>query len=251
VAVVSRNRNPTYILVAGIVVALLGGILVVVLVSQPGSISVPGQSVSVVVASHDIAARASVGSGDLTVVKYQPDAVPSHSFTDVNQVKGFAAVALARNTPLTSDVLVSAPAAAPTTQQGVLDVPAGQVAVAIPSGDPINNVAGFVQSGDHVDILVRGLPGQPPGQVAATFRDLTVQLVNSPASGGATSSGQATPRGNTWVVFVPVDQAMQLVYLFSNGQYTFVLRSHKDVGAPTIKAGPVGPSDFNGTYGIH
>ncbi|MDP9326044.1 MAG: hypothetical protein M3O87_05855, partial [Candidatus Dormibacteraeota bacterium] len=94
------------------------------------------------------------------------------------------------------------------------------------------------------------LPGQPAGQVAATFRDLTIQLVNSPGSAAANANGQATARGNTWVVFVPVDQAMQLVYLFSNGQYTFVLRSRNDVGAPAPKAGPVGPSDFNGTYGI-
>ena len=247
----SRNRNPTYILVAGLVVALLGGILVVVLVSQPGSVSIPGQTVSVVVASHDIAARAQVGSGDLTVVKYQPNSVPNHSFTDVNQVKGFAAVALTKNTAVTSDLLVSTAAAAPTTSQGVLDVPSGQVAVAIPAGDPINNVAGFVQSGDHVDVLVRGLPGQTAGQVATTFTDLTIQLVNgSSANAAAAGSNASTPRGNTWVVFAPVQQAMQLVYLFNNGQYTFVLRSRQDVSKPETAPAPIGPSDFNGAYGI-
>lgn len=241
----SRNRNPTYILIAGIVVALLGGILVVVLLSQ-GNVSVPGQSSQVVVAAHDIAAKAQIKSGDLTTVNLPSNSVPGHSFSSVNDVKGFAAVALPKNTPITSDALVSAPAAAPaSTSQGVLDIPAGQVAVAIPAGDPINNVAGFVQSGDKVDILVRNIPGQTPGQVATTFTNLTIQLANNSSAGGR------SPSGNAWVVFVPSQQAMQLIYLFNSGQYTFVLRSPQDSGSSGAAPPPVGKSEFNSAFGIH
>jgi Flp pilus assembly protein CpaB len=240
----ARNRNPTYILIAGIVVALLGGILVVVLLSQQGSVNIPGQTVSVVVAAHDISPRAQISGSDLTTVGYPANAVPSRSFSSTTSVKGFAAVGIARNTPVTADLLVSAPAAAPSVSQGVLNVPSGQVAVAIPAGDPINNVAGFVQSGDHVDILARNLPGQTPGQVAVTFSNLTIQLVNGSTAGGR------SPSGNTWVVFVPERQALQLVYLFNNAQYWFVLRSTSDSsgsGSPQS----VGGADFNGAFGIH
>jgi Flp pilus assembly protein CpaB len=244
VSAISQNRRPTYILIAGVVVALLGAVLVVALVSGSSSGGIAGQTVSVVVAGRDIPARAQVASADLAVVKYPSSSVPGHAFNDMGQVKGYAAVALPKNTPLTSDMLVSAPAAAPASEQGILDVPTGKVAVAIPAGDPINNVAGFVQSGDHVDILVRGLPGQAANQVAATFTDLTIQLVATSSGGGK------APSGNTWVVFVPEDQAMQLVYLFNSGQYTFVLRSRADISKEAPKAGPVGPPEFNGAFGI-
>lgn len=241
---ISRNRNPTYILIAGIVVAILGAVLVIALVSSVSPAAIPGQTVSVVVAGRDIPARSQIASADLTVVKYPTASVPGHSFTEVGQVKGYAAVAMPKNTPLTSDMLVSAPAAAPASEQGILDVPTGKVAVAIPAGEPINNVAGFVQSGDHVDILVRGLPGQSTNQVATTFTDLTIQLVAGSSAGGR------SPSGNTWVVFVPEDQAMQLVYLFNSGQYTFVLRSRADISKETPKAPPVGQQEFNGAFGI-
>jgi Flp pilus assembly protein CpaB len=245
VSVGARNRNPTYILIAGIVVALLGGILVVVLLSQQGQVTIPGQTVSVVVAAHDISPRTQVNSSDLTTVAYPANAVPSRSFSSTTEVKGFAAVGIAKNTPVTADLLVSAPAAAPSGSQGVLNVPQGEVAIAIPAGDPINNVAGFVQSGDHVDILARNLPGQTPGQVATTFTNLTIQLVN-----GSTAGGRA-PSGNTWVVFVQEKQAEQLVYLFNNAQYWFVLRSQADNSAGGSAPSSVGGSDFNGAFGIH
>lgn len=251
-AISAPSRNPTYLILAGIVVSVLGALLVVVLLSRPGQIAVlPQQTSSILVAARDIPARAQLADADFTVASYPAAQVPARALTSASQARGlYAAIAISRNTPLTVGMLVSAASAAqPSSQAAPLDIPPGEVALAIPSGDALSNVAGYIQSGDKVDVLVRGLPGQPAGQVAMTFRDLTIELAGStPAAAGAGTSAQA-PAGGTWVVFVPLDQAEQLVYLFNHAAYTFVLKSRHDTGA-TGAVAPVDQAAFNGAFNI-
>jgi Flp pilus assembly protein CpaB len=253
-AIPVRNRNPTYLTVAGVVVAVLGALLVIVLLASPGrlGVTVPANQSNVVVASHDLAPRTAITAADLTVVQYPTEQLPANSFSAIEKVKGqFVAFAISKNTPITSSMIVSAVASVPTTgSQPVLDIPQGQVAVAIPSGDALANVAGYIHSGDHVDIMVRGLPGQKSGQVNATFTNLTIVLAAGPPAAAGVGTASVAPAGGTWVIFVPVVRAEEVIYLFNAGSYTFVLRSRADDSATEGPIPPVGRDEFNAAYNI-
>src|SRR2546430_12327031 len=111
-----RNRNPTYLTIAGVVVAVLGALLVVVLLSSPGRLGVvvPANQSSVVVAVHDIAPRSPITAADVTVVQYATEQLPVNSFTSIERVKGqFATLAISKNTPITASMIVSSIASAP------------------------------------------------------------------------------------------------------------------------------------------
>jgi Flp pilus assembly protein CpaB len=253
-ATTTRNRNPTYLTLAGVVVAVLGALLVFVLLSNPKGlgVNVPANQTAVVVAAHDLAPRAAIGAADLVVVQYQADLAPTHAFTTIDQVKGqFAAFAISKNTPITTSMVVTSAVSTPSNAPlAVLDIPTGTVAVAIPSGDALANVAGYIHSGDHVDILVRNMPGQKPGQVNATFTNLTIVLAAGPPSAAGVGTASQPPASGTWVVFAPVVQAEQLIYLFNSGQYTFALRSRLDDAKPDGDIQPVGRDEFNAAFKI-
>jgi Flp pilus assembly protein CpaB len=235
------NRNPTYLIIAGIVVSLAGAIMVFLLVTQPSNISViPGANHPVVIAAHAIDGHAQVSANDLQVVQYPASLVPEHALTSVSQANGrFAVAGIPKGQALTDDLLAGTAQAAQASNQ--VGIPTGTVAVVIPPSDARTLVAGLVQNGDRVDVLVSGLPGQTPGQVATTFTNLTIQV----QSGGVPTAG-----GGQWVTYLPLKQAEDLVYLLNNGRYTFVVRSQKDTGTETPPA-PVDRPGFNSTYGIH
>jgi Flp pilus assembly protein CpaB len=230
-----RSRNPTYLIIAGAIVSILGAVLVIVLVSSPGKISVvPGATRGVLVAARDVAAHAQLGADDLKLVQYPTDLVPDRVLTTLDQATGrFSVAAIPRGQPITQDLVAGTAQASVTAG---IAVPPGQVAIVIPPSDARNLVSGIVQNGDHVDVLVHSLPGQTAGQVATTFTDLQIQVI----SGGS---------GEQWIVYAPLTKAEQISYLLLNGQYSFVLRARKD--APESPAPAVGRGEFNSSFGIH
>ena len=235
-SVIPRSRNPTYLIVAGSIVAVLGFIIVFLLVSQPGNVTLPGTR-SVLVSARAISAHAQLGSADLRVAQYPANLVPEGAFNAVNQATGkFTVAAIPAGEPITPDLLVATAQAAASS--GV-DIPSGQVAVVLPPSDARTLVSGLVQNGDRVDILVNGLPGQSPGSVATTFTGLPIQVV--PGALGGPSQ---------WIVYLSLQQAEQLQYLLLNGQYHFVVRTRKDTNAEQ-PAPPVLRDDFNRAFGIH
>ena len=233
-----RSRNPTYLILAGVVVSVLGALLVIVLVSSPGKISsaIPGATKGVLVAARDIGAHAQISGDDLKLVQYPTDLVPDRVLNSVDQATGrFTVTAVPRGQPITQDLVAGSAQAAVSA---ALAVPSGEVAVVIPPSDARSQVAGLVQNGDHVDILVHNLPGQSQGQVATTFTDLPIQVLS-----GTTNTTEQ------WIVYLPLARAEQLTYLLLNSQYSFVLRARKD--SPESPAPAVGRNEFNGTFGIH
>ena len=236
-----RSRNPTYLIIAGGIVSLLGAILVIVLVSSPGKISVvPGATRGVLVATRDIGAQAQVTDDDLKLLQYPTDLVPDGALNSLDQASGrFSVATIARNQPITQDLIAGSAQAAISS---AFAVPAGEVAVVIPASDARNQVAGLVQNGDHIDVLAHGLPGQQAGQVAPTFLDLPISILSGANSPGAGAAEQ-------WLVYLPLQRAEELIYLLNNGQYSFVVRARKDT--PESPAPAVGRNEFNSTFGIH
>lgn len=233
------NRNPTYLIIAGIVVSVLGAIIVLVLVSRPNNFTVPGTTRAVVVAARDIGAHTQVAAADLKVVQYPTDLVPDRTFLTTDRASGrFTVAAVSKGQPITEDNVAGSAQAATNAGAGP---PTGEVAVVIPPSDARSLVAPLLQNGDRVDILAHGLPGQGGGQIATTFTNLSVQILSG-AGQGSTVSGQ-------WVVYLPLARATELLYLLNNSQYSFVVRSRQDTG-PENSSPPVGRNEFNSAYNI-
>jgi Flp pilus assembly protein CpaB len=257
-----KSKDPKLFLIGGIVIAALAAFLVYVLLGHPGQTPTPQRTVDVVVAGpNGMLPNHLIVASDVQIVKYFSDQVPVDTasgkndwFSSIGQISDpkhpvYTTTKIAPLSPITTG-MIGTTLNNPVLGKPILSIPKGDVAIAIPSGGDLQNVAGFIQSGDHIDILASSLPGQRPGEIHTTFTDLIIQLAGAPAGGSAT--GATAPAANgVWVVFVPIQEAEQLSYLFTNSQYKFVLRSREDYSTPEGTVPPVGKEEFNATFGIH
>ena len=243
----SSGRN---ILALGTLVAVLASGFSAYLIFHPGSPSAPPRTVDVLVAAVDIPQSKQIQSTDVQLVRYAEDQVPRTALREAGAAVGqYAAVAMSQNTPVTTGEVVLTLAAARAPAKPYLDIPAGEVAIAIPSGGDLQNVKNAIQSGDHIDVIGYALPGERPGCVAITFGNLVISLADTTSQPAQT--GQAAPVPSSgWVVFLPVKQALDLTYLFNNGQYKFALRSRQDFAKPETVPTETCATDFNQTYRV-
>jgi Flp pilus assembly protein CpaB len=134
----------------------------------------------------------------------------------------YAVVAITPNTVITQN-LISVNKATQSPAFGSLNLPAGDVAVAIPITDQ-QSVAGYLQVGDRIDII--GVDAN--GNTQFTFEDLAVISVGAPSSSGgsATSSG-----GGLIVLELTRSQALGVTEMVHQAAiYTIALRSSADYG---------------------
>jgi Flp pilus assembly protein CpaB len=250
VAQVQRVSTGRGLLLVGLALALAGGGVTAYLNLHPGSPSAPPRTIGVVVAAVDIPQSKQIQSSDVEVVNYAEDQVPKTALHATDHALGqYAAVAISQGTPLTTGQVVLTLAAAKAPAKPYLDIPTGEVAIAIPSGGDLQNVKNAIQSGDHIDVIGYALPGEKPGCVAITFSNLVISLADTTSQ--PAQAGQAAPApASGWVVFLPVKQALDLSYLFLNGQYKFALRSRHDFDQPEAPTSETCSTDFNQTYRV-
>lgn len=134
----------------------------------------------------------------------------------------YAVVAITPNTVITQN-LVSVNKATQSPAFGNLNLPAGDVAVAIPITAQ-ESVAGYLQVGDHIDII----GADSSGNTQFTFQDLPVISVGSPSTTGGTSSSAG---GGLIVLELTRSQAVGVTEMVhSSSIYTIALRSSSDFG---------------------
>jgi Flp pilus assembly protein CpaB len=134
----------------------------------------------------------------------------------------YAVVAIAPDTVITQD-LVSVNRATQSPTFGNLNLPAGDVAISIPI-TPQEAVAGYLQAGDHIDII--GVDKN--GDTDFTFEDLPVISVGAPSTSGAASSSSA---GGLIVLQLTRSQALGVTEMVQDSSiYTIALRSSADSG---------------------
>jgi len=134
----------------------------------------------------------------------------------------YAVVPITPNTVITQN-LVSLNKATQSPTFGNLNLPTGEVAMAIPITAQ-EAVAGYLQVGDHIDIIGTDVNGN----TQFTYEDLSVISVGSPSTtgGGSSSSG-----GGLIVLQLTRSQALGLSEMVKVGDiYTIVLRSNADFG---------------------
>jgi Flp pilus assembly protein CpaB len=233
-------------MVIGIIVALVAFVVVIIIGNRGGGTS-SDRNTDVVVSAVDIAAGTQVSDQLVKIVKFAPDQVPTGAQTKVKDATGqFAAVTLPKGTVLTNNNLVSTQSKLPAQKKPYLDIPPGQVGVSIPYGAELQSVSNYIQEGDKIDILF--ITNTSPLVVKTTFQNLVVQKVGPQTSGGtASQSGAST----SMVVFVPVDQAEDLTFLFASGNYKLVLKSQQDITKNDIaNTGGATENSFTSKYAV-
>lgn len=211
-------------MVLGVIVAVVAFLLVVLLGNRGGSGDNQTRNQDVVVAAVDIPAGTQVSDALVKVVKFAPDQVPTGAFITTKQAVGqYAALALTKNTALTGSNLVSTTAKLKPVPKPYLDIPAGQVAIAVPAGGELQAVAGYIQQDDRVDIIYQPT-GSTKGIWKTTYQNLKVARIGGPVATGSNAPAAAT----SLVVYVSLDDAENLTFLFASGNYKLALKSQLD-----------------------
>ncbi len=135
----------------------------------------------------------------------------------------YAVVPIAPNTVITQSV-VAPNKVAQTPSFGSLNLPPGDVAIAIPLSSQ-QAVAGYLQAGDRIDIIATAASGNTD----FSFEDIPVLGIGAPTT---TASGSASSAGGGLVVLqVTRSQALGIEELEKSGSiYSVALRSAADYG---------------------
>ena len=213
-------------MIIGIVIALVAAALVIITGGGKQSSDNGARSQEVVVAAVDIPSGSQVSDSLVKVVKFAPDQVPAGAVTSTKVAVGqFAAIALPKNMLLTNTDLVATTKQLPAQKKPYLDIPAGQVAIAIPMGGELQAVAGWIQQDDRVDIIYNPA-GTSKVVWKTTYQNLRVAHLGGPAATGGSAAAAGTT--TSMIVYVNLEDAENLTLLFSSGNYKLALRSQAD-----------------------
>ncbi|HVD03672.1 MAG TPA: RcpC/CpaB family pilus assembly protein [Candidatus Dormibacteraeota bacterium] len=161
--------------------------------------------------------------------------VSSTTGTQPTTLSYYAVVPISANTVVTQN-LVSPSKVAQTPSFGNLNLPPGDVAIAIPLTAQ-QAVAGYLQAGDRIDIIA----STGGGNTQYSFEDIPVLGIGAPsttASGAASSSS-----GGLVVLQTTRSQALGIEELEKTGAiYTIALRSATDYGHGYIPT-TISPAD--------
>lgn len=230
-------------MVLGILIAAFAFFIFILFGRNGGTTSNQGtRNINVVVAAVDIPAGQQISDQLVRIETFAPEQVPAGAFNKIKDVTGqYAAVALTKNSALSSSTLVTTLSKLPPVKKPYLDIPAGQVAISIPGGGELQQIGGFIQPDDRVDIL-----WSPDGTTwQVTFQNLRISHV------GPFNSSNVQGISSSFVVFVSVDDAETLSVLFGTGAYKFVLRSQADAEKnDTVSSGGTNLQQFKSRFHV-
>jgi Flp pilus assembly protein CpaB len=205
---------------------------------------------SVVVAKVPVSAGTKLSADNVGLSSVpETTVIPGSTLTDPNvAINKFVSVPLAPGEPVYQDFLLSsAPSASNTVTRAPLPIDPGYEAMSVPF-TPSQDVGGYIQPEDHIDILVT----TSDGVVHYGFQDVRVLRVNAPTSGSgaaaASSCTEAQNAGGTLVVELTPEKVAALSYIYAAAcvpNVRFVLRpSSSDKTGALPNSGAVGPTNW-------
>jgi pilus assembly protein CpaB len=201
-----RSRS-WFFLVLGLVLAGLTGIALNGVAQQNAAraaVAPAVETISILVAKTDLAARVLITADMLEARAYPKELLAAGAIGNSAEVVGQTTLApIPKGAPLLRGQLVAAGGRTGAS----LTVDPGKVLVTFPTTDPLTT-AGFVQAGDHVDILATVVSGagENPKRTQTTVQDLEVLQVLGPTT--------AQPQRQTALTFIVDHQtALVLKYL--------------------------------------
>ncbi|MFN2529567.1 MAG: Flp pilus assembly protein CpaB [Candidatus Baltobacteraceae bacterium] len=183
-----------------------------------------GRLRQIVVAARDIPARAPITPDAIAVVQRPESEVDPDAFADTAKIRGAIS-------------LISIPAGSVLTQSKVgrpadvglaIRLRPGQRAVSIPV-DRVKDVAGLIESGDHVDVIAnvpRG-PGMPP-HAATILRDVLVMAIGPALEVAGATPAPDEQNAATVTLAVTPKQADLLTLADINATLRLALRSPRE-----------------------
>jgi Flp pilus assembly protein CpaB len=241
-------------IIIGLVLALAGFGLAVLLGSVGGGHIGGGASCPcslVVYAAKDISLRTQITTLDQVKVKSIPDAykptgaiildtVNANKASDVQNAAALKAVRdtiaevnISADQPLLTSMLARAGDTVTGAQAAFLPIPAGYVAITIPTSELIG-VANYPQPGDYISVLASA-GSQKTAVVATIFTqlhilrvgpaNLTVTAAN--ANGNNASAASTGPASSLTVLVTPC-QSELITWFQNNTQIRYELESYKD-----------------------
>jgi pilus assembly protein CpaB len=226
-----KPKSNRILLIFGVFLAIVafGGALLVGRTSGGAPAIGGGKTVDVVVATKDVAASTQITADLVALQKFSEDQVPPFAFRAKDLVVGkYAALPIHANSAIIDYYVVSDAGSVQPAKQAFLPIPAGQVAMQIPTGELVG-VGGYIQPDDRIDILVTASiypkgtnPADAKPYTKTTFTNLHVIRVGP--AGGANTRGISS----SLTVIVTLKQAEDLKFLLDSTNYKFVLKSVKD-----------------------
>ncbi len=242
-----KPKSNRILLIFGVFLAIVafGGALLVGRTSG-GNIAVGGsKNVPAVVALKDIPASTQITADMVSVQQFSSDQAPPYAFRAKDLVVGkFAAIPIHTGSAIIDYDVVSDVSGVQPAKQAFLPIPAGMVAVQIPTGELVG-VGGYIQPDDRIDVIVSYAPkGAQQALTKVSFTNLHVIRVGP--AGGANTRGISS----TLTVIVTLKQAEDLKWALDNTNYKFVLKSVKDYDVPDPDTSSTSMDSFTSTYRI-
>jgi pilus assembly protein CpaB len=222
--------NRTRLLMIG-TLALAAGLVASYMVygrlrAAPGAGNEPG--VEVVVAANDLVVGKKVEERDVLRVRYPQNNLPVGIFTNPSQVVGRGVVLPVNK----GEFLLPSKLAPVNGGTGLTSlIPPGMRAVSVRVNDVVS-VAGFVQPGSRVDVLLTGGSGAER-QTTTVLTNVAVIAVGKNLERSATGETQAAP---VITLLVSPDDAQKLALAGSEGRIQLALRNPLDTRQPEIAA---------------
>jgi Flp pilus assembly protein CpaB len=207
--------------------------------APPVAQATPAPTVAVVVVSAEIKPGDLLASTNVSVQQRTLSTLPATVagvpgfYTDTVALLStphYASIALPSGTVLQASMLASSPAAAKPVLSTVIEITKGDLALSIPyTAD--RGVAGYIQPGDHIDILLWVNDPQnvkDPGVLYFAFQDVHVLRVGGPADALVANSVAAN-----LVIELPRQQAGALSFLMEHtvaSHFRIVLRPRDAFG---------------------
>jgi pilus assembly protein CpaB len=210
-----------------IALGLMAGYVVYTRGASGGS-GVPGTPV--VVAANDLAVGAKLEDRDVLVVSYPRSNLPANVFTSKRQVVGRGIVL-----PVSKGEFLLPSKLAPINAGSGLPslIPPGMRAVSVRVNDVVS-VAGFVQPGSRVDVLLTGTAGSgAERQTTTVLTNVAVIAVGKNLERNAAGEAQAAP---VITLLVSPDDAQRLALAGQEGRIQLALRNPLDTHQPEIAA---------------
>jgi Flp pilus assembly protein CpaB len=223
------------------------------------------RQVDVVVAARDIQAREELTTDALVLAPFPAAQVPAGALSLISAAKGQAAQAkILKGQPVTSNLLSSASEPLDGSIGGYLPIPAGFVAVTLPTSEQ-QGVAGYIAAGDYVNVLATvstSVFGQNPSKVVTKTAFTSLHVIRVGPAPVAANQAEPQKQGvsSSLTVVASDCDAQYLSWLVSNASIKYVLLSYKDYSpapaqadsacpATTAPAG-IGPGQVDARFGF-
>lgn len=237
-----KPKSNRLLMLFGIICALGAFGLALMLGKTSGGSSGFGatKNIPVVVATRDIAPATQITTDMVTIQYFSADQQPPFGFPSKDKVLGkYSAITIHQNEALSDNLLVASADKAQVTKQPYLDIPTGQVAMQIPTGELVG-AGGYIQPEDRIDIIVT--LGATTKTAFHNLRILRVGPAGSPNARGISSS---------LTVVVSLQQAEDLKFLIDTTNYRYVLKSVHDYDQPDSDTLGTDINTFKATYHLH